>query len=315
MIELSKVKTGVIGTGAMGSNHARVLSEISSLQGITDVDKEVGELVSKKHGTFFYENMFDLLEKVDAVCVAVPTEFHFSIIKEIIKYNNKISILVEKPLAYNLEQCKQILDLANQEGVKIHVGHIERFNPIVLKIKDLIDSGTLGKIISISTKRVSPIPVRIRDVGVVMDLAIHDIDVARHLVSKDIIKVSASNVNNTKGIETHSNLLLSFKNGVSAICEVSWNTPVRIREISLTCENYYVRGDYAKQELDLVRSDTAKESGFTVEKMVIKKEEPLRIELQNFLKSTTNQTHSSVSIEEATEAVRIAHKALTSEII
>ena len=152
-----------------------------------------------------------MLEKVDAVCVAVPTEFHFPIIKEIIKYNNKISILVEKPLAYNLEQCKQILELANQKNVKIHVGHIERFNPIVLKIKDLIDSGTLGKIISISTKRVSPIPVRIRDVGVVMDLAIHDIDVSRHLVSKDILKVSASNVNNSKGIETHSNLLLSFE--------------------------------------------------------------------------------------------------------
>ena len=315
MTELNQVKTGVIGTGVMGSNHARVLSEISSLQGITDVNKEAGNLVSKKYGTVFYDNMFDLLEEVDAVCVAVPTEFHFSVIMEIIKYKNKISILVEKPLAYTLEQCEQISEVAKQEDVKIHVGHIERFNPIVLKIKDLIDSGTLGNIISISTKRVSPIPVRIRDVGVVMDLAIHDIDVVRHLVSKKIINISASNVNNNKGIETHSNLLLSFNDGVSAICEVSWNTPVRIREICLTCENYYVKGDYAKQELDLVKSDTTNDSGFAVTKVRIEKEEPLKIELLNFLKSVTDRPNSSVSLQEATEAVRVAHNALTSEII
>jgi len=313
MNKINDVRTGVIGTGIMGTNHARVLSKISSLQGITDVDKKAGMLVSKQYNTIFYDNMFDLLKKVDAVCIAVPTEFHYSIIMDIINFNDKISILVEKPLAHNIEQCNKLIDIVKEKGINIFVGHIERFNPVVLKIQDLLSSGDLGEIISISTKRVSPIPVRIRDVGVVMDLAIHDIDVVRHLISRKINRVSASNISNGKGIETHSNLLLSFDGGVSAICEVSWNTPVKIRELSLTCTKAYVRGNYATQELEIINVDKNKRNGFSTTNIIIEKEEPLKLELIHFLKATIGEVNLGVSIDEATEAVRVAHLALISD--
>jgi UDP-N-acetylglucosamine 3-dehydrogenase len=171
-------RTAVIGAGVMGQNHARVLSEISQLAGICDTSEAAGKPIAKKFGVPYFKSCQDLIRAgVDAVVIATPTVTHKDIAIQLIEAGKHV--LVEKPLSNKVSDARDIVGLAEQRGVVLAVGHIERHNPAVKYAKASAQRGQFGKVISVLAKRVSSYPGRVSDVGVVIDLAIHDIDIIR----------------------------------------------------------------------------------------------------------------------------------------
>ena len=300
----------------MGQHHVRVLSSLSNLIAIVDLDKERGKALSSKYKVPFYSDYNKILDKLDAAVIAVPTDKHRVVAETLLDAG--VHILVEKPLASNLIDAESIINKARINKRNLAVGHIERHNPIVKKIKKMHDAGELGNIISITTRRVSPTPDRIRDVGVVMDLAIHDLDIVKYIIGEEVERVQSSFSAKDGGLEKHANILLEFSGNCSAFCEVSWSTPIRIREIIVTCEKAYLKGDYAKQSLKSytgnynVTDSNAHilEENVEIKEVSIEKMEPLYLELDDFLSSIVNNHSPLVTGVEGLEAVRLANQAL-----
>src|SRR5574341_197446 len=170
------VKVGVIGTGAMGQHHVRIYSEShdAELVGIADLDTmRVNEQAARYKTEAFTDYRELLKQDIDAVSIAVPTMMHREVALAAIEAG--VHVLIEKPIADTPKSAAEIIESASSSGLRLMVGHIERFNPAVMKLKEIIDSGALGKVVSISTRRVGPYNPRIRDVGVIMDIGVHDI--------------------------------------------------------------------------------------------------------------------------------------------
>ena len=206
----AQVKVGVVGVGAMGRNHARVYSQLKcNLVGVADADlaraKEIGEI----YNVPYYQDYRQLLPQVEAVSIAVPTTAHHSITMDFLK--SGVHCLVEKPIASNLDQASEMIEIAEKNHVNLAIGHIERFNPAVLKLKQIIDGGILGKVLIISTRRVGPSVPRIRDVGVVIDSASHDIGVVRYLIGKEPVSVFSRVGSIKHNKEDHAIIVLNFK--------------------------------------------------------------------------------------------------------
>ena len=203
------MRVGVIGGGAMGQHHIRNYSEMKDVElvGICDTERNKAISLAKYYKTEPFFNPQELLkQELDAVSVVVPTTLHYSVAMDII--DSGTDLLVEKPIADTLENADKMIHAAHDSKVKFMVGHIERFNPAVSKLKEIVDSGKLGNIVSISTKRVGPFNPRIRDVGIIMDLAVHDIDVISYLYGKKIKEVYAIAGKNIHSFEDHASILL-----------------------------------------------------------------------------------------------------------
>ena len=312
--KIKKIRTGVIGVGSMGQNHSRILSEVSHLVGVSDVNEFQGKSIAKRFEVDYYKDFEDLIHKVDAVSIAVPTQYHKAVSKKCAEAG--VSVLIEKPLAGNLEDAKEIVEYSKKYNNKLAVGHIERHNPVINYAKNAIVNGEWGDIISMSSKRVSKFPERIKDVGVVFDLAIHDLDILRYLANsnfKDIKAIGGSIEYIDK--EDHVNALIHFENGISAICEASWLSPMKVRKLSLTCSKAYVELDYMEQSVKVYSSSINSEGSSNLWKLEseirektinLKREEPLKLELVDFLNSTINNTSPLVDGESGVRAVEMA---------
>ena len=316
----SNIKTGVIGVGSMGQNHARVYSEISNLVGVSDLNKQQGEKIANRFDVSYYENFEDLLNKVDAVSIAVPTQFHLDVSKKVI--NKKIPFLMEKPLSNNSENAKKILNMANSKDVTMAMGHIERHNDIITYAKEKLDSGDWGEVITMSAKRFSNFPDRIKDVGVLLDLSIHDIDIIRYLMGSEIISLySTGGRHNNTVFEDHVAVSMNFKNGKIGICETNWLTPMKVRELGITTTTHHIKLDYIKQEIEISTSLFKKidYSNLYLLPMEIKKQrislqgqEPLKRELFDFLNAVSTGASPLVSGEDGLKAVEIIESAIES---
>ena len=187
---MKKLRAGVIGVGAMGKHHARIYSEMNEVElvGVADVDERTSSEVAAEYNTEAFTDCERLLKNdLDAVSIAVPTTLHKEIALKAANYG--VHMLVEKPIAESLKSADAIIDATRRENLKLMVGHIERFNPAILKLKELISAGELGEIISISCRRVGSFPPRVRDVGIIIDLAVHDIDAITYLYGKRALNV------------------------------------------------------------------------------------------------------------------------------
>jgi len=321
--EFQKIRTGVIGVGSMGQNHARILSQISDLSGVSDLDEIQGKKIAKRYGTNYYPNHIELLKNIDAVVISVPTKFHCDVALDAVKFD--VSMLIEKPLATNIKDSKRILDSANSSSIIATVGHIERHNPVVKYIKKSLEMGQWGDVISVSSKRVSRYPERIKDVGVVFDLAIHDIDIISYLVDSSLVSLYSTGGSIESGDrEDHASILMAFENGITGFCDVNWLTPMKVRELTLTCSGAYVIADYIKQEVKVFKSeykDINLSNLSKVEQVVdvfypdIIKEEPLKLELLDFLSCVISHKRSEyrkplVSIDEGLKVVSIAQEVI-----
>jgi len=309
------MRVGVIGVGSMGQNHARVYSEIADLVGIADPDVKAGGAASNRFNVSYYTDAAHLLkEELDAVSVCVPTEHHAKVALAVIKAG--VSLLVEKPLAATGADASRIVDTAKGAGVTLAVGHIERHNPAIAVVKRHLQEGQYGDLVTATARRVSSFPGRVRDIGVVMDLGVHEIDILRYLVGAPVESVFALGGRKIHAaFEDHANILLRFQNGVHGFVEVNWLTPMKVRRLALTCLKNFVEVDYTEQSVTVSSSTLGPLDPFNLyqiplehhtQKIHVRKEEPLRRELEDFLDAVKHKRPPLVSGEDALETLKVA---------
>lgn len=301
------LKAGIIGVGSMGKNHARIYAQALpevKLVGVADLDKEKALSVAQSYGCSAYQNYYELLEEnLDIVSIAVPTTLHYEVACQAIK--RKINILIEKPVAQNLEEADSLIELARQCNVKVMVGHIERFNPAVEKLKKLITDGILGEIISLSAKRVGPQNTRITDVGVILDLGAHDIDVMCYLYGAPIKSVYAVAGSTFHQHEDYAIMTLRFNNDSSGIIDINWLTPYKLRKLTVVGSKVIGEVDYQEASLKLYDREWIREAKIT-------KEEPLKRELEHFINCVRQNKEPSVGLKEGKHTLEVALAAIQS---
>jgi|SRR5450759_680711 UDP-N-acetylglucosamine 3-dehydrogenase len=300
------IRVGVIGAGAMGQHHVRIYSEMENVElvGISDVsDARVKEL-SEKYDTKGFTDYNELLaEGLDAVSIVVPTTLHMPVGLDVIA--SGANLLVEKPIADSLENAEILTRAADDAGVKLMVGHIERFNPAVTKLKEIIDSGLLGKIVSISARRVGPYNPRIRDVGVILDIGVHDIDVISYLYSKRVNEVYSIAGADIHSFEDHAVIVLRYDHEFSGIVETNWLTPHKVRNLTVIGVSGVAYLDYIDQTVEL-------HDGEWIRKAKVEKAEPLKRELEHFIDSISNGTKPVTSGEDGIHVLEVAMAAIKS---
>jgi UDP-N-acetylglucosamine 3-dehydrogenase len=311
------LRVGVIGVGSMGQNHVRVYSEIAELIGVHDAMNDQSRKVAQRFNVGSFDNLDDLLEKVDAVSLCATTSAHFEMAKRVIAKG--ISLLVEKPFTGDSAKAEELTRLAEREGVTLAAGFIERFNPVVEVTKEAVGKGRFGKVVSVASRRVSSFPARIRDVGVIMDLGIHDIDVIRYMTGAEPVSVYALGGKfQNPNFEDYANLLLEMDDGSVAFVEVNWLTPMKVRKVSLTCSEGFAQLDYTDQSLEFSSSTFSNmDPGdmfrlpleFDVRRVSVKKEEPLKNELESFLAATEGHGRPGVDGRDAVRNLRVCEAA------
>ena len=295
------VNVGVIGVGAMGENHVRVYHKMeeANLIAVSDVSERALKKIEKKYGAKGYTDYSDLLSNpdIEVVSVCVPTTFHHAVVMEAIKH--KKHVLVEKPIAFTLNEAEEMIAAAKEAGVILSTGHVERFNPAVQKAKELIDDGVIGDIVSAFAKRVGPLPPRIKDVGVSIDLAIHDLDIMNYLFEEDITQVygTMNSSFDDSEFEDHAEIMVSFDNESTGIIEVNWLTPYKRRELELTGTAGIISVDYIKQSIEVF--------GKFAQDIQIKHEEPLKCELKSFLNTVVEGTEPTITGEDGLKALKM----------
>jgi UDP-N-acetylglucosamine 3-dehydrogenase len=288
------VKVGVVGLGVMGQHHARVYSQLGcQFVGVADADFEKARTVGEHYGIPYYADYRELLSRVDAVSIVVPTSLHRKVAVDFL--SKGIHCLVEKPIASKLEDAEEMRIVAQATQAKLAVGHIERFNPAVTRLKEIINEGVLGEIMIISTRRVGPFARRIRDVGIIVDSASHDIDVARYLVGKEPVTTFARSGRLIHASqEDHAVIVLDFGSSTASI-EVNWFTPHKVRTLVATGSKGIAYLDYIEQRLTVHRWGEEWD-------VPIEKTEPLKLELEHFLRCAENNEQPLV---DGLEGIRV----------
>lgn len=303
------IRVGVVGVGNIGYHHARIYHELASsgeveLLGVADVDLKKARRVAETFGTrafSSYEELFD----ADAVSIAVPTEFHRSVALDFIEHG--IAVLVEKPIADTPEHGMEIVRRAEEKGVVLMVGHVERFNPGVIKLKELISEDQLGEVVSLSAKRVGPTVAKPPSVGVITDLAAHDIDIMGFLLEERPRSVYATAGSaRHRGVEDHAIIVLGFSRSCGVV-EANWLTPYKIRKLSVVGTRGVANLDYIKQSLVLCSDKGREEVG-------VERAEPLRNELEHFLECVRSRKHPLVNGRVGLRALYVCSKALESAL-
>ncbi len=304
---MDKIRVGVIGVGTMGGHHARIYSELEDVEmvGVADINELAAAEVAAKYNTVAFGDCERLLKcDLDAVTIAVPTSRHKEIALKAAKWG--VHMLVEKPIADFLSSADAIIAAVRRENLKLMIGHIERFNPAIIKLKEIISTGELGQVLSISCRRVGPYPPRIRDVGIITDLAVHDIDVISHLYDKRALKVYAIGGNSFhKNKEDHASIILRYADNKSGLVETNWLTPHKIRQLSVTGTEGVAHVDYLEQSLEIWTEDGLRD-------VPIEMREPLRNELEHFLRAIAKDEEPSPSGDEGKYAVLVALSAIKS---
>jgi UDP-N-acetylglucosamine 3-dehydrogenase len=294
------LKVGVIGLGEIGQHHARIYSQLGcELVGVADINAERAKEIGKKYDTEYYTDYHNLLSKVEVVSIAVPTTLHHAVATDCTKEG--VHCLVEKPIASNLYDAEEMIEVAARNHVNLAVGHIEIFNPAVIKLKQIIDEGILGKLLIISTRRVGPFASRVRDVGIVIDSATHDIGVVRYLLDQEPVGIFSRVGNLVHTKEDHAIIVLNFIETTACI-EVNWFTPRKVRTLVATGSEGIAYLDYIEQTIKISNShDVVGSNG-----VEIRKEEPLKLELEDFLKSVTERVRPAVPGEDGWAILKIA---------
>lgn len=320
MLSTNKKTVAVIGTGNIGKHHIRIYSEIPNVQlvGIADINEKIGSSLTKKYRTKFYTSSKELLEKEvpNIASICVPTSLHYDVAKVFIE--KRINILLEKPIATDLVEAKKLLTLARKNNVQILIGHVERFNPAVKKVKEMIDKGELGKIIAIMARRVGGFPPQIKDANISVDLAIHDIDVANYLLGEQPKEVYVNKQkNHIKNREDSVEFFLKYRRA-SVYIQANWISPVKIRKLNITGTEGYLEMDYITQKIEYYKSNYSKFKEATKDfsdyilrfsipdriNISVAKKEPLKEEIQYFLSMIEN--NQRIDSQFAVNALKIA---------
>lgn len=314
------LRAAVIGVGAMGRHHARVYHELDAtvLVGVADPDPANAAFVTQRYGVPTFVDHRELLDAVrpEVVSVVVPTALHLAVARDCLKAG--AHVLVEKPIAGTVDDGRAIIAAARDADRKLTVGHIERFNPAILELKRRLDAGALGRIFEIRARRLGPFPARVRDVGVVIDLAAHDLDVMRWLVGEDVVRVHAETA---QRIHTeHEDLvsaLLRFAGGAIGVLNINWLTPTKVRELAVSGERGMFVANYLTQDLDFfenVQADSHWESFGVLQgvgegnmtRLRVDRREPLAAQLGAFCAAVAGDTAPAVTGDDGLAALALA---------
>lgn len=329
-MQKTKVRTAVVGAGKMGAIHAKVYDQLeqSDFIAVVDTDTKKAQNLAEQYNCSAFSEYNDILDKIDAVTIATPTVTHLSLAKKFIK--NNIAVLIEKPLAANVGEGKKIVELAKKHNVVAAVGHSERCNPVVQAIKRLDIEPKF-----IECNRISPYPFRSTDVGVVLDVMIHDIDIILSLAASKIRKIDAVGLGVIGEKEDICNARIVFENGCITNITASRLALKTERKVRLFSRQVYVSLDYFKKSGIVIKADpntnvvkwikARQESGdfdlttvnwpdlLHIEELDIDDKEPIRLEQENFLRAVTNREYMpEVSAEEGLAALECAEMILAS---
>ncbi|MFY9898996.1 MAG: Gfo/Idh/MocA family oxidoreductase [Xanthobacteraceae bacterium] len=301
------LRVGVIGVGVMGSNHARVLAELPGVKlvGVADPDRKRCDQVARSLGCASFSDAGDLMRRgVDAVTIAAPTHLHREIAIDCA--GRGIHVLVEKPIASTVEESRAIVAAARRAGVTLMVGHVERFNPAVQSIKRAIKD---QNILSIAITRVGPFPPRMSNVGVVIDLAVHDIDLIRWFTDSEIVEIQPQT--SSAVAEREDIALLQFRtaSGVLAHINTNWLTPFKARTIHIATRDKYLIGDLLTLQVTECFGFQP-DGSYSMRHLSVGYAEPLRSELIAFVNAIRSGETPAVTGEEAVASLEIATRCL-----
>jgi UDP-N-acetylglucosamine 3-dehydrogenase len=307
VVTADPLKVGVIGVGVMGSNHARVLADIPGVRlvGIADPDRKQRDVVARTLGCAALHDVDGLLQAgVDAVTIAAPTHLHHDLALQCI--SRGVHVMVEKPIAPTVEEGHAIVAAARRAGVTLMVGHVERFNPAVESVKRAIKN---QDILSIAITRVGPFPPRMSNVGVVIDLAVHDIDLIRWFTDSEIVEIQPQL--SSAVAEREDIALLQFRtaSGVLAHINTNWLTPFKARNIHIATRDKYLIADLLTLQVTECFGFQA-DGSYSMRHLSVGYAEPLRAELVAFIDAIRHHRKPAVTGEEGVASLEIAIRCL-----
>jgi UDP-N-acetylglucosamine 3-dehydrogenase len=294
-----------IGTGGWGKNHTRILSELGVLVAICDVNLEKSKEYGEKYSVNYYQSIEELLEseEFDGAFVVTPTSTHTKIAMKLLE--SKKHVFVEKPMTYKSEDGEKLARLAEKNKVILTCGYIERFNPAVNVVKKIVNEKKYGELVMLEFHRENRMPLHIKDVGIIYDTSVHDIDTANWLFNDmpQVVFARAGKIKHEH--EDFASIMLGYKNDKVAIISSNWITPKKVRKFSAVCTEAIISSDFITQEIIVEKNEES-------EIIHNEKEEPLLREIRNFLDAIEKKTEQIVKSQEAVNVTKIAEAALLS---
>ncbi|MGH7274270.1 MAG: Gfo/Idh/MocA family protein [Nitrospiria bacterium] len=301
---MNRIKVGVVGVGYLGQHHARIYSKLPEVElvGVVDIDEGKSNAIAAQAGCQAYQDFHPLLDKIDAVSIAVPTLIHHEIALSFLRAG--VDVLLEKPMTVTLDEADDLIREAEKRGNLLQIGHLERFNSVVRALDGRIDKPRF-----IESHRLGPFVERGTDVHVVLDLMIHDIDIILSLVNSPVELIRAVGVPVISPQIDIANARIEFSSGCVANVTASRVSREKMRKIRIFQPDAYLSLDYLQQEVTLCRR-VAQEQGerpqLVIERLEIQKEEPLEAEIAAFIDCVRTRKRPIVSGQEGREALRVA---------
>ena len=299
---MDKVRVGIIGVGYLGTQHARILSylEEAELKGVADLDSEKALQIGNRHGVPYFQNYEEMLDDIDAAVVATDTAAHFAVSENLLRQGKHV--LVEKPITETVEQGERLCALAREQGLIFQVGHLERFNPAVEAVEGIISEPKF-----IEVQRLGSFSARSLDIDVVLDLMVHDLDIIMTLIRDDVVSIKSTGIHVLSEKIDIANARLEFRSGCVATLTASRVHQGKVRKLRIFEPTSYYSIDYIDQEVKIFPLDGRQAD---IKTLKIQKEEPLRKELLNFLRSVTTGKNVKVTGEEGLRALRLAYQVI-----
>ena len=294
-----------IGTGGWGKNHTRILSQLGVLVAVCDTDSQKSKEYGEKYSVNHYTSLDELLskEEFDGAFVVTPTSTHTAIAQKLLEA--KKHVFVEKPMTYKSEDGQNLLKIAEKKKVILTCGYIERFNPAVDVVKKMVKEKKYGDLVMLEFHRENRMPLHIKDVGIIYDTSVHDIDTANWLFDEmpQVVFAKAGKIRHEH--EDFTSIMLGYKNDKVAIITSNWITPKKLRKFNAVCTDAIISSDFITQEI-IVEKDEETE---TIQN---EKQEPLLLEIQSFLGAVEGKNEQVVTSQEAVNVTKIAEAALLS---
>ncbi|MCH9041550.1 MAG: Gfo/Idh/MocA family oxidoreductase [Nitrosopumilus sp.] len=294
-----------IGVGGWGKNHTRILSQLGVLSAVCDTDSQRSKEYGEKYSVNHYESLDDLLisEEFDGAFVVTPTSTHTEIATKLLEA--KKHVFVEKPMTYKSEDGEKLAKLAEKNKVILTCGYIERFNPAVDVVKKFVKEKKFGELVMLEFHRENRMPLHIKDVGIIYDTSVHDIDTANWLFDDmpHVVFARAGKIKHEH--EDFASIMLGYKDNKVAIISSNWITPKKVRKFNAVCTDAIISSDFITQEIIVEKNDKTE----TVQN---EKQEPLLLEIQSFLGTIDGKNEQVVKSQEAVNVTKIAEAALLS---